>query len=383
MDKYSTWAGGWRLRHGARLCAGLALLCSIASAAEPINIGLVGEMSGSNAEFGGYQLNGIRLALDELNQAGGVLGRPLALQIEDNQSSNPGSVLALSKLVGAGNVAALIGTVRSTQVLAMMPAVLKAGIPMMVGGTDYTLTHANNPWIFRARPHDGDSAKAIADFGVNTLKRKKWVIVHSTETFGIGGKNHLTEALKAFGVTPLLVQGFRNDTQDSSFVLDAIKQSGADVLATYVVSPTNVTAFAMQLRKADVTIPWIGSPSVGAMSTVKLGGSALYGSYSVIDFFPETNPEAQVFSKKYREKFGLEPDIYSSWAYDAVHILALAIRNANSTKPAAIRKAILAIQAYKGVEGTYNYDANGDALHGYNIVKNDHGKIVFIKYVTP
>ncbi|HAT33535.1 MAG TPA: ABC transporter substrate-binding protein [Janthinobacterium sp.] len=375
---------GRGISYFASLAAALALAGAPVrggAAAEPITIGLVGEMSGANAEMGAYQLNGIRLALDEINQAGGVLGRQLALRIEDSQSSNPGSVLALSTLAEAGNVAAVIGTIRSTQALAMLPTLLKVGIPMIIGGTDYTLTHANNPWLFRARPHDGDSAKAIADFGVNTLKRRHWVIIHTTETFGIGGKNRLTQALRAYGVTPVLSQGFRNNTQDGSFVAEAIKRSGADVLATYIYSPDNVAAFAQQLQKSRVNLSWVGSSSVGAMSSVRLGGSALHGSYAITDFVPEANPQARAFARKYQEKYGQEPDVYSSWAYDATHILALAIGRANSTRPDAIRRAILAIRAYAGVEGTYNYDSNGDALHGYNIVKNEGGKIVFLKHV--
>ena len=80
--------------------------------------------------------------------------------------------------------------------------------------------------------------------------------------------------------------------------------------------------------------------------------------------------------------FGIEPDLYAAWAYDAVHLLAMAITNANSTKPEDIRKAIPAIHGYVGVEGTYEYDKNGDGLHGLNLVKNDGGKLVFIKHTA-
>ncbi len=73
--------------------------------------------------------------------------------------------------------------------------------------------------------------------------------------------------------------------------------------------------------------------------------------------------------------------MYSAWAYDAVQVLALGMKNSNSTKPDDIKKAIHAIKGYKGIEGTYTYDKNGDGLHGYNILKNDGGKIVFMKHI--
>ena len=105
-----------------------------------------------------------------------MLGRPLELKIEDNQSTNPGSVLATSKLLGGGDIVAMLGPIRSTQLQAVAPTINKAGIPTMIGGSDFGLTHSNNKWYFRVRPHDGYSAKVIADFAANTLQREKWAI---------------------------------------------------------------------------------------------------------------------------------------------------------------------------------------------------------------
>jgi branched-chain amino acid transport system substrate-binding protein len=352
-----------------------------ARAADPIKIGVMAESSGPNAEAGVYQINGAKMALEEINKAGGVLGRQIELHIEDNQSTNPGSVLAVSKLTSGGDLAALIGSVRSTQIQAVAPTVMKAGLPMVIGGTDYGLTHSNNPWIFRARPNDGYSAKVIADFGVNTLKLKKWAIVHSTDAFGNGGKNNLTESLKALGVTPVTVQGFTSNSQDFTPIVLAIKQSGADVVSSYIANSTDVGIFAKQLRQLGVKAEWVGSPSVSTDTAMKLAADALHGTYSIADFAVGSSPEAEAYAKKYKEKYKIEPDLYSAWSFDAVNLLALAIKNANSTKPEEIKKALHAIKGYKGVEGTYNFDKNGDGLHGYNIVKNEGGKIKFVKHI--
>jgi len=194
------------------LCATVLLaLSGQTQAADTIKLGLVAESSGANAEAGIYQINGAKMAVEEVNAAGGVLGRQFELKIEDNQSTNPGSVLALSKLTSPGDLTALIGSIRSTQIQAMGPTVMKTGIPMIMGGTDYTLTHTNNPWLFRARPNDGYSARVIADYGVNTLKLKKWAVMHATDAFGNGGKNNLVEALKELGITPVTIQGFTSN----------------------------------------------------------------------------------------------------------------------------------------------------------------------------
>ena len=332
-------------------------------AAETIKIGVVNEITGSNAEAGSYTVNGAKLALEEINRAGGLLGKQLELRVEDNQSTNPGTVLAFSKLFGEGGIAAIIGPVRSTQVQAAAPTIMKAGVPVMIGGTDPGLTKSGNRWLFRVRPNDSYSAKVIADFGVNTLKLKKWAILHSTDTFGNGGKNALTDELKALGVVPLLVQGYTNNTQDFTPIVLAIKQSGAEVLGTYFTSSPDVGIFATQLRQLGANVTVIGSPTFSTDTAMKLAGEALYGVHSIADFTPGASPEAQAFTTKYRARYNREPDLYSSWAYDATHIVAYAIRTANSTDPDAMRTAILGIKgSFKGAEGTYTFDERGDGL---------------------
>ncbi|MBX9630714.1 MAG: ABC transporter substrate-binding protein [Burkholderiales bacterium] len=352
-----------------------------AHAEDTVKIGLVNEATGPNAEAGVYTHNGAKLALAEINAAGGVLGKKLELKLEDNQSTNPGTVLAFSKLFGEGGIVAIIGPIRSTQIQAASPTVAKAGIPTMIGGTDPSLTKVNNRWVFRARPNDSYSSRVIADFGVNTLKKQKWAIIHSTDAFGSGGMNALTAALKSFGVTPVLVQGYTNNSQDFTPVVLAIKKSGADVIGSYMTNSPDVGIFAKQLRQLGVAAEWVGSPSVVTDTAMKLAGPALHGVYGIADFTPDATPESKAYTKLYRDTYKLDPDVYSSWAYDALRVLALAINTARSTDPEAIRKAIVSIKGWKGVEGTYNFDENGDGLRGYNVVKNEAGKVAFIKHI--
>ena len=352
-----------------------------APAAEPIKIGVVNMLTGPFAEGGSFQVNGLQLALEDINKAGGILGRPVELRTEDNQSTNPGTVLAFSKLSTDPAIKAIVGPIASTQIQAASPAIAKAGIPTMIGGTDPSLTRVNNKWVFRARPNDLYSSKVIADFGVNTLKLKKWAIVHATDAFGQGGAKALTEALQALGVTPILDQGYTSNAQDFAPIVLAVKKSGAEVLGTYMTVPADQAIFAKQLKQLGVNIQWVGSPTTVAVTTRNLAGEALYGSYAAVDFNADANDAAREFTKRYKERYGIYPDNFASWAYDALNILALAMNNAKSTEPEAIRKAILAIKGYKGLEGTYEFDGRGDGLHGYNVVKNDGGKIVFMKRV--
>jgi branched-chain amino acid transport system substrate-binding protein len=363
------------------LFAWIAALAMPAGAAEPIRIGVVAEVTGTQAEAGQFTLNGIKLALDEINKAGGALGRPLELRIEDNASTNPGTVLAFSKLVSEGGIAGIIGPIRSTQIQAASPTIAKAGIPTMIGGSDVSLTHVNNRWVFRIRPNDSYSSRVIADFGTNTLKLKKWAIVHSTDAFGAGGRTALVAELEKLGIKPLLVQGYTNNSQDFTPIVLAVKKSGADVMGTYMTNPNDQGIFAKQMRQLGVNVAWIGSPTTIAVTTLNLAGEALHGSYSITDFTTDATDATRTFTKKYRERYGVNPDTYASWSYDALHILANALRGANSTAAESVRSAVLAVKGYTGVEGNYTFDQFGDGLHGYRIVRNEGGRIVFMKHV--
>ncbi len=360
--------------------AGALAMPWVARAADTLKIGVTSPVTGPAAESGGFQLTGIKLAVDEVNETG-VLGKKLETVVDDDATTNPGAVLAFSRLSGDPAMVGFIGSIRSTQVNAMSPDVLKIGKPMMIGGTDPSLTHAGNKWLFRCRPNDSYSAKVIFAYGNDTLQKKKWAIVHSTDAFGTGGMKAFTESLKAAGIEPSLIQGYTNQQADFTPVALAIRQSGADVLCSYFTFETDVGVFARQLRQLGVRIPWIGSPSIVNISALNLAGPSLYGTFGVADYAVDSSPAAKAFAAKYQPLRKSPPDNQSSWAYDAVHILARGIKDADGTDPEKVRTAILAIRGFAGAEGEYNFDANGDGLHGYNVVKNEGGKIMFDKHI--
>src|SRR5271168_1717052 len=373
-----------RREFAAGIAAGVAAPYVINSAnaqASTIKIGMCVPVTGPAAAQGLLAQNGAKLALAAVNKAGGVLGKQVELVIEDDQTTNPGIVLAFSKLAAQSDIVGFLGSIRSTQVHAMAPDVLKLGKPVMIGGTDPNLTHMGNQWLFRFRPNDSYSGRVIADFGVNTLGKKKWAVVHSTDAFGTAGGKALTAALEKLGAPPVLDQGYANQSQDFTPVVLAVKQSGADVLGTYFTFENDLGIFARQLRQLGVTIPWVGSPSTVAVSSTKLAGAALYGTYGVADYAEDSSDASKTFGKAYREAYKIAPDNQGSWPYDAVTVLSAAINKAGTTDPGKIREAILALKKFPGAEGEYNFDSNGDGLHGYNVVRNEKGTIVFDKHI--
>jgi branched-chain amino acid transport system substrate-binding protein len=368
----------------AAIVAGMAaphIITSARAQGATLKIGMCAPVTGPAAESGGYAIKGAKLALEAVNKAGGILGKQAELVIEDDQTTNPGIVLAFSKLAAQSDIVAFLGSIRSTQVHAMAPDVLKLGKPVMIGGTDPNLTHMGNQWLFRFRPNDSYSGRVIAEYGVNTLGKKKWAVLHSTDAFGTAGGKALSAALEKLGCPSVLDQGYANQSQDFTPVVLAIKQSGADILGSYFTFENDLGIFARQLRQLGVNIPWVGSPSIVNITALKLAGPALYNTYGVADYAEESTEAAKAFGKAYRDVVKVAPDNQSSWTYDAVTVLSAAINKAGSTEPAKIREAILAIKKFPGAEGEYNFDQNGDGLHGYNIVKNEKGNIVFDKHI--
>ena len=369
----------------AGLAAGIAAPYIVGSAraegAATIKIGMCAPVTGPAAESGRYAIQGAKLALEAVNKDGGILGKQAELVIEDDQTTNPGIVLAFSKLAAQSDIVAFLGSIRSTQVHAMAPDVLKLGKPVMIGGTDPNLTHMGNQWLFRFRPNDSYSGRVIAEYGVNTLGKKKWAVLHSTDAFGTAGGKALTDALTRLGCPPVLDQGYANQSQDFTPVVLAIRQSGAEVLGSYFTFENDLGIFARQLRQLGVNIPWVGSPSIVNITALKLAGPALYNTFGVADYAEDSSDVSKTFGKTYRDLVKVAPDNQSSWTYDAVNVLSASINKAGSTDPAKIREAILATRKFAGAEGEYNFDQNGDGLHGYNIVKNDKGTITFDKHI--
>jgi branched-chain amino acid transport system substrate-binding protein len=346
-----------------------------------IKIGMVLPVTGPAADSGKYALAGAKIALERVNKAGGVMGRQVEIVTEDDQTTNPGAVLAFSKLAAQPDIVAFLGSIRSTQNHAMAPEILKTGKPVCFGGTDPKLTKMGNRWLIRFRPNDSYSGRVIASYGVETLGKKKWAIVHSTDAFGMGGLNALSDSLAKLGAKVALDQGYANQSQDFTPVVLAIKSSGADVIGSYFTFDNDIAIFARQLRQLGVNLPWVGSPSIITVGALKLAGPALYGSYGITDYVADSSPEAKEFADLYRAATKLAPDLYSAWTYDAVGVLCDAMKRAGTTDPEKLRSAILATRGYKGAEGEYNFDQYGDGLHGYNIVKNEKGKIIFDKHI--
>ena len=179
-----------------------------------------------------------------------------------------------------------------------------------------------NPWMIRFRPNDSYSGRVIASYGVETLGKKNWALVHSTDAFGTSGNNLLAAAIGKLGAKVAIDQGYPNQSQDFTPVVLAIKSSGADVIGSYFTYENDQAIFARQAKQLGLTIPWVGSATTVAAAALKLAGPALWGTYAVTDYAVDSSPEAKEFAKLYAAVSSAQPDLQSAWPYDAIGVLS-------------------------------------------------------------
>jgi branched-chain amino acid transport system substrate-binding protein len=361
----------------------LAMLLATGSAhaaGGTIEIGMLADLTGPAALSGSHKVNGAKLAVEAINAHGGIDGKQLVLVVEDDRGQNQAGVSAYEKLAADQNVVAIIDSVRSTIVQATLPYVARDQIPTLIGGTDPKLTHVGNPWVFRFRPNDNYASGAMASYAVNDMGAKKVAILYDSDAFGSAGNNLLKAALEKDGAQVVSDQGYTTATQDYTSFLEKIKSSGADTLGTYMTNSEDEAQMLKQLRQLGLNVKIMGSPSIATAVCIQLAGDAVNGTYGVSDFVANGNPAAKAFTTAYEAKYNSPPDLFGGWVYDAVTLVAQTIAKAG-TSASAIQQGLRSVRGYQGVEGTYNFDNNGDGLHGYWVVQMQDRKVEPIKYV--
>mgnify|MGYP001271575818 CR=1 FL=1 len=351
---------------GASL-VGAALLAGPAAAQDAIRIGVTQPLTGAFAASGNYVAQGAKIAEDEINRAGGVLGRKIQLIIEDNKSNPTEAVGTVEKLIGKDKVPVLIGAWSSTLTLAVMPKLMEYGVPMVVEtSSSGKITTAGNPWIFRISPTSAMEAKAFQPL-VAKMGMKKASFLYTNNDFGIGSGAEYAAMLKANGVTIGVMETMDPNATDFSAQLAKIKAEGADTLfvTTAVEQLTLILKQAkeQQLKVRIVSCGGSNSPD----QLIAQAGDAANGSFHTTFFppwFPEvtTNPAA---SKSYMDEWkkrghnvGGLTEGYRG--YDGVYVAVAGIRAAGKADPEAIRAALWGVTV-KGVYGNIQFTKQGPA----------------------
>jgi branched-chain amino acid transport system substrate-binding protein len=350
-------------------------------AADTIKIGFTPPVTGASAAEGALQIKAIKLAVKQLNAAGGIDGRPIDLRIVDNQSTNPGALAALQKAVEQEKVVALIGSVKSTQTLAMSDAIKNYGVPTIIGGTNVSLTKQGNPWLFRVRPDDSIAAAAMVEYIKEDTNFTKVGILHDTDAFGTGGADLVEKGIKESGLALARREKYTTKDKDYTAQLLALKNAGAQIMVVYATNPEDVAIIQRQYRQLGLPFKYIGSPTSLMRDCLNLSREAAEGLWAVADFVPGQSPVNREYAEDYRKEYNEEYDATSAWAYDGLKILANAIKKGGEDR-AKIREAILATQGYEGVLGSFSFTPDGDGLSEVSVVQIEKGLPKLLKVIN-
>jgi len=373
--------------------AGLLLASGSALAAEPVKIGLSGPFTGGSSAMGVSMRDGVQLAVDEINKAGGILGgRPIQLVERDDQAKNEIGVQVAQELISKEQVAATIGFINTGVSLAAQRFYEEAEIPVMnCVSTGSIVTQQFLPpkfehnYVFRNSANDTIQSGMIAEEAIKRQGFKKPAILADSSNYGKLGTADLTKALAGLSITPVATEKFNvGDTDMTAQVLKA-KEAGADVVLTYAIGP-ELAQIANAMAKLGWKVPLIGSWALSMSSFIDTAGANGEGAMMPETFIqtPST-PKRKAFIEAYQAAYKIDrisSPVSAAQGYDAVYILAAAINQAKSTKGSDIRAALEDLQTK--VEGVVtNYDhpytaADHEAISGnipvFGLVKG--GRVV-------
>jgi branched-chain amino acid transport system substrate-binding protein len=340
-------------------------IAGLAAAADPIKIGVAGPFTGGSSSMGVSMRDGVRMAADEINKAGGVLGRKLELVERDDEAKNERGVQIAQELINKEKVTATVGYINTGVALASQRFFQEAKIPVMnnvATGSLITQQFKDEPenYIFRNAAHDSIQAPMIVEEAVTRRGFKKVAILADSTNYGQLGRADLETALKAKGITPVAVEKFNIKDVDMTAQLLKAKQAGAEAILTYGIGP-ELAQIANGMTKLGWKVPMVGSWTLSMANYIDNAGPGGEGARMPQTFIQEpTTPKRQSFIINYLKTFNpknqrIDSPVSAAQGYDSIYLLAAAIKQANSTDGPKIKAALEDLKApVEGVVTTYN-----------------------------
>lgn len=353
-------------------------------AGSSIVIGEVGSFTGDTATFGISTHQGIELATNELNKAGGLLGKIVEIVKYDNQGKEEEAATATNRLINQHKVAAILGEVASRRSKAMAPIAQSNKVPMVSPSSTNPEVTAIGDYIFRVCFIDPFQGAVMARFAFENLKAKKVAILRDVgQDYSVGLADAFTETYKKVGGEIVSDQSYTEKDVDFKAQLTAIR--GLNPEAIFVPGYyTQVGLIARQARELGIKAPLLGGDGWDSPKLFEIGGKAVEGSYLSNHYSPDDKSElVQNFIKRYKEAYGQIPDGLAAQGYDAAMVLFDAIKRAGSTDAKALRDALAATKEYPGVTGKITIDDKRNASKPAVVLKVENGGFSYVTSISP
>ncbi|MGH9882521.1 MAG: ABC transporter substrate-binding protein [Pyrinomonadaceae bacterium] len=350
----------------------------------PIVIGYYGDLSGRTSNFGQSTKRGTEMAADEINKAGGINGRQIQILSEDDEGRPEKAATVVTKLIDQDRVIALIGEVASGNTLAAAPKAQAAKVPMISPSSTNPAVTQVGDYVSRVCFIDPFQGEVMAKFAANTLKAKTAAIMLDFNSpYSRGLTEFFESSFTKLGGRVLDKQSYTQGDRDYKGQLTAIRSKNPDVI--YVPGYYGeVGVIAKQGDQLGIKAPMLGGDGWDATQLWDLGGSSLNGDfisnhYSVDD----PSPAIQKFVADYKARNGNVPDALAALGYDAMKVLADAIKRAGTTEGPQLRDAINSTRNFPGVTGTITIDKDRNAVKPAVVLKLQDGKYIYQETVYP
>jgi branched-chain amino acid transport system substrate-binding protein len=349
-----------------------------------IKIGHVGSLTGGEASFGISTDRGVKMAMEEVNAAGGIGGKKLELLTLDDQGKQDEARTAVTKLITQDKVIAILGEVASSRSIAMASVAQQYSIPMISpASTNPTVTEKGD-YIFRVCFIDPFQGTVMAKFALNNLKAKRVAILRDVKSdYSVGLADFFTKAFVAGGGEIIGDLSYSTGDTDFASQLTAIRGKKPD--AIFVPGYyTEVGLIARKAKDLGLKAPLMGGDGWDSPQLLAIGGEALNGSYFSNHYSSDdTSPKVQDFVNRYKKAYNEIPDSMAVLGYDAMHVLVGALKRAKSLSGADIRDAIAQTKDFVTLTGKITIDAKRNPVKSAVVLKIENNAYKFQASVNP
>lgn len=357
-----------------------------ASNSNEIVIGHYGSMTGSEATFGQSTDNGIKLAVDEINAAGGINGKTIRLITYDDKGDAREAGTAVTRLTTKDGVVAVLGEVASGLSLAGAPVCQQAGVPMVSPSSTNPKVTKVGDMIFRVcfiDPFQGAVCAKFAREHEGLKAEKAAILTDQASPYSVGLQEEFEKAFEKLGGKVVSIQQYQGGDQDFSAQLTAIRSSEPDIVFVpgYYTDVGNV---ALQARKLGLKTPLLGGDGWDSSKLGEIAGAAIEGCfYSNHYSHEDPNPRVQEFIRKYNERHKQTPDGLAALGYDAARILFEAMKRAQSLDGKSLAAELKKTAEFDGVTGRISIDADRNAVKPAVILEMKGGQPKFVTTIQP
>jgi branched-chain amino acid transport system substrate-binding protein len=327
----------------------------------PIKIGFVTPLTGDSAAYGTFAKNSASIAVDEINAAGGIDGRPIEMIYRDSKCKGKDALSAVQSLITIDNVKILNGFLCGEDVMAAAPVIEQNKIIALAPVASSPEVTKAGDYIFQNNPPSQASADKLVE--VMIKKYKNVAVISENSGFAKDLNDYFAKRFAEGGGTVVIDELYQSDVRDFRSSILKIKEKNPEAIFVNPQAEVSGGAIIKQLRELGVTAPLYGTDPLGGSQTIEIAGKSAEG-LTIISApgLDSGNPDSKAFLAKYKEKFG-EPtfELYMGTSYDSVYLIKEAIE-AVGENPTKMRDYFYNIKNHKSIVGTYHFDKNGDMV---------------------